>query len=139
MDFFVSFAYSFLFTISHVHHTTSHHTHTIYVQVGGRTMDFGPFGFLEAYDPGFAKWVGSGNHFAFMNQPNAGKNARAFLFYGVYILGYKLMNQPNAGVWHEVDLLECMRVNNCILGHVFMNQPNAGVWQHECMYFDVKL
>jgi uncharacterized protein YdiU (UPF0061 family) len=35
-------------------------------------MDYGPFGFLEAYNPAFAKWVGSGEHFAFANQPNAG-------------------------------------------------------------------
>lgn len=39
--------------------------------VGGRTMDYGPFGWIELYDPHFAKWVGSGRHFAFMNQPNA--------------------------------------------------------------------
>lgn len=39
--------------------------------VGGRTMDYGPFGFIEKYDPLFAKWVGSGSHFAFMNQPAA--------------------------------------------------------------------
>lgn len=40
--------------------------------VGGRTMDYGPFGFMERYDPGFAKWTGSGDHFAFFNQPSAG-------------------------------------------------------------------
>jgi uncharacterized protein YdiU (UPF0061 family) len=35
-------------------------------------MDYGPFGFLEEYDPLFAKWTGSGEHFAFANQPQAG-------------------------------------------------------------------
>jgi len=39
--------------------------------VAGRTMDYGPFGFMDQYDPGFAKWVGSGEHFAFANQPKA--------------------------------------------------------------------
>jgi len=39
--------------------------------VGGRTMDYGPFGWIERYDPSFAKWVGSSMHFAFMNQPQA--------------------------------------------------------------------
>jgi len=39
--------------------------------VGGRTMDYGPFGFIEEYDPLFAKWTGSGQHFAFMSQPEA--------------------------------------------------------------------
>ena len=28
--------------------------------VAGRTMDYGPFGFMDAYDPHFAKWTGSG-------------------------------------------------------------------------------
>ena len=40
--------------------------------VGGRTMDYGPFGFMDRYDPAFAKWTGSGDHFAFMAQPKAG-------------------------------------------------------------------
>ena len=40
--------------------------------VGGYTMDYGPFGFMDMYDPGFAKWTGSGTHFAFANQMNAG-------------------------------------------------------------------
>jgi len=39
--------------------------------VAGRTMDYGPFGWMDAYDPLFAKWVGSGQHYAFMNQPKA--------------------------------------------------------------------
>lgn len=34
-------------------------------------MDYGPFGFMDQYDPLFAKWTGSGEHFAFINQPNA--------------------------------------------------------------------
>ena len=44
--------------------------------VGGRTMDYGPFGFMDKYDPAFAKWTGSGNHFAFMNQPAAVRQLR---------------------------------------------------------------
>ena len=34
-------------------------------------MDYGPFGWMDQYDPLFAKWTGSGEHFAFINQPNA--------------------------------------------------------------------
>lgn len=40
--------------------------------VAGRTMDYGPFGFMDEYHPLFAKWTGSGEHFGFMNQINAG-------------------------------------------------------------------
>jgi len=35
-------------------------------------MDYGPFGFVDVYHPLSAKWTGSGEHFGFMNQPNAG-------------------------------------------------------------------
>lgn len=48
--------------------------------VGGRTMDYGPFGFLEEYNPVFAKWTGSGEHFGFLNQPSAG-----YANYGVLV------------------------------------------------------
>jgi serine/tyrosine/threonine adenylyltransferase len=40
--------------------------------LGGKTMDYGPFGFLEEFNPLFAKWTGSGKHFGFLNQPSAG-------------------------------------------------------------------
>jgi hypothetical protein len=35
-------------------------------------MDYGPFGFVESYSPLFAKWTGSGEHFGFINQVQAG-------------------------------------------------------------------
>lgn len=41
--------------------------------VGGRTMDYGPFGFVQKYDPLWNMWTGGGEHFAFMNQPKAAK------------------------------------------------------------------
>jgi len=39
--------------------------------VGGFTLDYGPFGFCEAFDPHFQPWTGGGLHFAFWNQPVA--------------------------------------------------------------------
>ncbi|KAL3945059.1 MAG: hypothetical protein SGBAC_000850 [Bacillariaceae sp.] len=40
--------------------------------IGGITMDYGPFGWMEEYTPFFAKWTGSGKHYGFLNQPSAG-------------------------------------------------------------------
>lgn len=40
--------------------------------VGGKVMDYGPFGFLERYDPNWNMWDGSIKEYSFMNQPNAG-------------------------------------------------------------------
>lgn len=39
--------------------------------IAGRTMDYGPFGFVERYDPLFNMWTGGGDKFAFINQPGA--------------------------------------------------------------------
>jgi len=39
--------------------------------VGGFTLDYGPFGFCEAFDPRFQPWTGGGEHFSFFNQPAA--------------------------------------------------------------------
>lgn len=38
---------------------------------GGFTLDYGPFGFCEAFDPEFQPWTGGGKHFSFFNQPTA--------------------------------------------------------------------
>lgn len=39
--------------------------------VGGFTLDYGPFGFCDVFNPNFQPWTGGGNHFAFLNQPVA--------------------------------------------------------------------
>jgi uncharacterized protein YdiU (UPF0061 family) len=41
--------------------------------VGGFTLDYGPFGFIEMFDPAYQPWTGGGMHFAFLNQANAGQ------------------------------------------------------------------
>jgi len=35
---------------------------------GGFTLDYGPFGFCEIFDPWFQHWTGGGKHFSFFNQ-----------------------------------------------------------------------
>ena len=39
--------------------------------LGGYTLDYGPFGFCELFDPLFQPWTGGGEHFSFFNQPLA--------------------------------------------------------------------
>ncbi|MBY5946898.1 protein adenylyltransferase SelO [Photobacterium rosenbergii] len=47
--------------------------------VGGFTIDYGPFGFCEYFDPYFQPWTGGGRHFSFFNQPLAAeKNFESF-------------------------------------------------------------
>lgn len=38
---------------------------------GGFTLDYGPFGFCEIFDPEFQPWTGGGQHFSFFNQTAA--------------------------------------------------------------------
>jgi uncharacterized protein YdiU (UPF0061 family) len=38
---------------------------------GGFTLDYGPFGFCELFDPRFQPWTAGGEHFCFFNQPVA--------------------------------------------------------------------
>jgi uncharacterized protein YdiU (UPF0061 family) len=39
--------------------------------VGGFTLDYGPFGFIDMFDPRYQPWTGGGVHFSFLNQPQA--------------------------------------------------------------------
>jgi uncharacterized protein YdiU (UPF0061 family) len=39
--------------------------------VGGFTLDYGPFGFCDEFNPHFQSWTGGGHHFSFLNQPEA--------------------------------------------------------------------
>ncbi|MEN4044988.1 protein adenylyltransferase SelO family protein [Sulfurimonas sp. NWX367] len=40
---------------------------------GGFTLDYGPFGFIDMFDPSYQPWTGGGAHFSFLNQPQAGE------------------------------------------------------------------
>lgn len=46
---------------------------------GGFTLDYGPFGFIEMFDPKYQSWTNGGMHFSFFNQPVAAfKNFKSF-------------------------------------------------------------
>lgn len=38
---------------------------------GGYTLDYGPFGFMDMFDPKYQPWTGGGVHFSFLNQHKA--------------------------------------------------------------------
>jgi uncharacterized protein YdiU (UPF0061 family) len=38
---------------------------------GGFTLDYGPFGFCDVFNPQYQPWTGGGHHFSFLNQPSA--------------------------------------------------------------------
>ncbi|MDB4651092.1 protein adenylyltransferase SelO family protein [Synechococcus sp. AH-551-E05] len=59
---------------------------------GGFTLDFGPFGFCELYDPQFQPWIGGGGHFAFLNQPVAAEANFHMFWKSIRLL---LLNDPS--------------------------------------------
>ena len=67
--------------------------------LGGYTLDYGPFGFCELFDPNFQPWTGGGNHFSFLNQP-----AAAEINFNMFIKSLKLALE------NECDLLERLNI-----------------------------
>ncbi len=43
--------------------------------VGGFTLDYGPFGFCDIFDPYYQPWTGGGRHFSFFAQPIAAEQS----------------------------------------------------------------
>jgi uncharacterized protein YdiU (UPF0061 family) len=41
---------------------------------GGFTLDYGPFGFCDMFNPHYQPWTGGGHHFSFLNQPVAAEH-----------------------------------------------------------------
>ncbi len=60
---------------------------------GGFTLDYGPYGFCDVFDPSFQPWTGGGKHYSFLNQPVAAeKNFESFCT----ALKPLLLSQPDA-------------------------------------------
>ena len=55
---------------------------------GGFTLDYGPFGFMDKYDPKYQPWTGGGVHFSFLNQTQAAeRNFHVFCLALLPLLG----------------------------------------------------
>lgn len=65
---------------------------------GGFTLDYGPFGFCELFDPRFQPWTGGGEHFCFFNQPQA-----AEANYQMFWASIRLLLSDNAQALARVD------------------------------------
>ena len=67
---------------------------------GGYTLDYGPFGFCELFDPRFQPWTGGGEHFCFFNQPVA-----AEANYQMFWAALRLLLRDNAEALAKLDQL----------------------------------
>lgn len=65
---------------------------------GGYTLDYGPFGFCELFDPRFQPWTGGGEHFCLFNQP-----AAAEVNYGMFVKSLRPLLEDNAEALAQLD------------------------------------
>ena len=73
---------------------------------GGFTLDYGPFGFMEMFDPQYQPWTGGGVHFSFLNQANAGqRNFHLFCLALKPLLGSQHKHLVALGEIHDGFLL----------------------------------
>jgi uncharacterized protein YdiU (UPF0061 family) len=68
---------------------------------GGYTLDYGPFGFCELFDPRFQPWTGGGEHFCFFNQPVA-----AEANYQMFWAALRLLLTDNSEALASLDQLQ---------------------------------
>lgn len=68
---------------------------------GGFTLDFGPFGFIDMFDPRYQPWTGGGLHFSFFNQPQA-----AFENYQSFISALKPLLKSTPNSLQEIEIVE---------------------------------
>jgi len=66
--------------------------------LGGYTLDYGPFGFCELFDPHFQPWTGGGDHFSFFNQPLA-----AELNFKMLCSSLKLLVEKDKNLLNNLD------------------------------------
>jgi uncharacterized protein YdiU (UPF0061 family) len=67
---------------------------------GGYTLDYGPFGFCELFDPRFQPWTGGGEHFCFFNQP-----AAAEVNYGMFVKSLRPLLEDNPETLAQLDAI----------------------------------
>ena len=65
---------------------------------GGFTLDYGPFGFCEVFDPQYQPWIGGGEHFSFFNQHVAAE-ANFYMFWKAI----RLLVTDDAVVLEQLD------------------------------------
>jgi len=65
---------------------------------GGFTLDYGPFGFIDMFDPRYQPWTGGGVHFSFLNQPQAAERN-----FSMFCLALKPLLESNQLALDQLD------------------------------------
>ena len=68
---------------------------------GGFTLDYGPFGFMDMFDPKYQSWTGGGDHFSYFNQPQAAERN-----FHMFCLAIKPLIKSQDFVLSQLDEIE---------------------------------
>ena len=68
--------------------------------LGGFTLDYGPFGFIDMFDPKYQPWTGGGVHFSFLNQPQAAERN-----FHMFYTALKPLVESNPDVLAQLDAI----------------------------------
>jgi uncharacterized protein YdiU (UPF0061 family) len=68
---------------------------------GGFTLDYGPFGFMDMFDPKYQPWTGGGDHFSFLNQPQAAERN-----FHMFCLSLKPLLESNDNALKHLEEIE---------------------------------
>ena len=68
---------------------------------GGFTLDYGPYGFCDMFDPRFQPWTGGGEHYSFLNQPVAAERN-----FGSFCSALKPLLTSNPDALQQLDEIE---------------------------------
>lgn len=69
--------------------------------VGGFTLDYGPFGFIDDFHPRYQPWTGGGIHFSFFNQPEAARQN-----FKMFCLSLKPLLEDNKKYLEKLEEIE---------------------------------
>jgi len=69
--------------------------------MGGYTLDYGPFGFMDVFDPRYQPWTGGGVHFSFLNQPKAAERN-----FGMFCLALKPLLASDAEATEKLEKIQ---------------------------------
>jgi len=68
---------------------------------GGFSLDYGPFGFMDMFDPHYQPWTGGGEHFSFLNQPQAAE--RNFHMFCLALMPLLQSEQTSVQALHAIE------------------------------------
>ncbi len=68
---------------------------------GGFTLDYGPFGFMDMFDPKYQPWTGGGDHFSYFNQPQAAERN-----FHMFCKAVKPLIESNENLLSQLDEIE---------------------------------